>query len=508
MKLALKILTVVAAIAAAFWITSLPPTFQTSGMAIGSTIEDNPAGWAQHDYTFVQANYAMDDEASSMLPEIHDRNPEHRLVFHHHFWAVPLYLKRSYDAGARSWRARSWEAVAVNGDFLMRTNGIDPATGQPDTVSIWKRDPVVDITQADARQAIIKHAVDAFRGTYYQERKGAIFMMDFVTRNIPDFKVWQDPAYAANQIGLPDIDQDGVAFADDRAFYGDPDTSERDAWIQGQETLIARLRRALEDVPVIANGPDAVKESLPFVKQLDGVMIENFPHWYWGAGNATDWLGANDPDHEDSLGRIADKPYRTDRGGPYIFVENDAESETQRYAVAAACLLHDRAICVYRSPNGRELVTPAVDLKNLGRPIKDPTYEIETDDDGNRTITWHRRFFRGQVWLKVTDRQRGWYAYKIEHPNGTMESPTWSGARGGTELASAGSWFAPGMAEGLSRYNRRWIGAEYGSPPRPTIRNIEEEIFMREVFGEPDEQPVEPPPTPPPPAAGEEDAAG
>lgn len=173
--------------------------------------------------------------------------------------------------------------------YLARTNANDPVTGQRDTASAFLRNYCTNLTTPGA--------IDAAVGCYTahkraQHGKAPLWIFyDFITVPYPDFKADQPPAYAANEAGDMDLDQDGNAH--------DGDLDERSALSAAFVDMLEALAAAMPELILVPNGHDS-----PYVQAYAtvsrGWYAEGFPYWHFGSSSYS-YSGAIDPTRAGSL---------------------------------------------------------------------------------------------------------------------------------------------------------------------------------------------------------------
>jgi hypothetical protein len=171
-------------------------------------------------------------------------------------------VRRKAGAG---WAQDYYNAVMP---YLARTNQMDPVTGQPDTASIFLRNYSVNLLLPGAIESLV-----AFHVQYSSNLDW--LLLDFMTIPMPDFRAGQGPRYVSEQAGEMDLDQDGVAHAEDM----DERTALRLAFMQ----LLRELHAALPKVKLIPNGQLVMIDD-EVALLTDGCYVEGFPQWFFGEG--------------------------------------------------------------------------------------------------------------------------------------------------------------------------------------------------------------------------------
>lgn len=162
-----------------------------------------------------------------------------------------------------------WTALSP---YLGRTNGTDPATSLPDTGAISGRDYVVDLTDEAAVAAVKAVLEDQIESRF----AGADVWIAFDPVTFP-LTVSLSGAYAANQIGDLDLDQDGVPHPGD--------SGETLPWKNAVVEICRFIRSEIDGAHVLAVG-SASYSSIELIAEIDGTILENFPAIFGGYANA------------------------------------------------------------------------------------------------------------------------------------------------------------------------------------------------------------------------------
>ncbi len=230
-------------------------------------------------------------------------------------------------------------------------------TTEGDTACPWPGQVLLDITDPGCRAGMID-VVRRHQGDQGNELDG-IFWDHFCD------PLWVKPGIPGVE-GLPDLDGDGIAHADD------PD--EQQAHRRAQEALVMGMRAAMGDAfQQVFNGSRATRDSL-FARLGDGMMYEGFPQVNYGHPPIDAYLS---PDYAFNLAAARTWP-RQDHGGPWLllsncrllgFTDSDAQSVVVPYADLnrAVALLLDLAVSYHDQPKWI-YGWPEIEL-DLGRPL-------------------------------------------------------------------------------------------------------------------------------------------
>ena len=403
--------------------------FQSGGIHLGSRFHDRPEVWALHDSGDVAVTKTFQAIGQpNVMAKIKAINPDFVSVHHSPFFAIHEYHKNGYEQNpdGKDWFSTYWRTVAVDNDYLMRTNGIDPATGERDTFAAWLRNYDINITLPGCIDSLVKLYADFYGRLDYVELGGVVNMVDFVTYGkIYDFKAAQDPAYQENEIGEPDLDGDWIAFDEDLS-YGDTGVRSSKVFTDAQKKLFTRLRDECDNrIAWIANGSASVKDYAGFIPLMDGCWWEEFPKWYatpHAPWNMNCYYGALHPDNANSLGRVVKKPYKTDRGGPYVFIESAYPNN--HYRNAACSLLWDEVYCIFRNDQGiRRLWFPEEDFGVMGLPKDDAEFVAR-----NGYGLWRRFYNNGWVDVFIKDGELTYCEYIVVYGKKKMKSAGYDAA--------------------------------------------------------------------------------
>ena len=219
--------------------------------------------------------------------------------------------------------------------YLARTNQPDPETGLPDTAAAWMRNYSTNLLIpgcAEEAVAILKEFKTAQFGGMPMW-----LMIDFYSSPYPDFKMWQAPAYAANETGKMDLDQDGIAH--------EVDADEIAALKQAFIRLSRLLAQEMPELMLIPNGALPIQD--PEVSAVvDGAFVEQFPWWHFGTGNSAGFANALNPAYKDSLWKLTAKG-RFKRYPPVIILDDQARYGT----LGAVALLYNGCVFGSRGSN-------------------------------------------------------------------------------------------------------------------------------------------------------------
>ncbi len=305
---------------------------------------------ANYDYILLAETAWNTSRMAGAVDSLHARNADLRIGSYLNVMAVGRWIVRQVEAGSKpgSWSYEFYRAVTP---YLARTNGLDPATGEPDTAAIFKNDYCVNILIPEARAAIIELNTRP-------EFLGAVdwFFLDFLTVPMPDLKVHQSEIYREMEHGDMDLDQDGIGHWDDE----DEQRALHDAFV----AFVNELRAALPPRPggflLIPNGRLCYTDD-ELAALVDGVYIEGFPMWHFGTHDVN-FAGALDPDRRPSLWTLTRPRYRNGVGAVMI---EDRFGEGQLGHVAA---LFDGCVEAQRRRQGPAVRDVTRSLRWLAAP--------------------------------------------------------------------------------------------------------------------------------------------
>ena len=222
-------------------------------------------------------------------------NPEVRLGEYMSTMAIGQWVIAAVARGDQGWSREYYDAVIP---YLARTNMADPATGLPDTASIFLRNYCINL--------LLPGAVESVAGFYADHSQGLDWLMlDFMTVPMPDFRASQGPRYVSEQTGDMDLDGDGLGHAQDL----DEQSALRTAFMRLLTTLHDRAPQLL----LIPNGRLALVDD-PVARLVDGVYVEGYAQWFFG-GLGNDYRGALfDARRVPSLPSLTAARYRNGRG--------------------------------------------------------------------------------------------------------------------------------------------------------------------------------------------------
>jgi len=341
---------------------------------------------ANYDYILLAETAWNTSRMAGAVDSLHARNADLRIGSYLNVMAVGRWIVRQVEAGSKpgSWSYEFYRAVTP---YLARTNGLDPATGEPDTAAIFKNDYCVNILIPEARAAIIELNTRP-------EFLGAVdwFFLDFLTVPMPDLKVHQSEIYREMEHGDMDLDQDGIGHWDDE----DEQRALHDAFV----AYIGELRAALPPRPggflLIPNGRLCYTDD-ELAALVDGVYIEGFPMWHFGTHDVN-FAGALDPDRRPSLWTLTRPRYRNGVGAVMI---EDRFGEGQLGHVAA---LFDGCVEAQRRRQGpavrdvtrslRWLAAPTGPVQKVGavmiRPFVQGVLQVEVVSPARIDVTAER----------------------------------------------------------------------------------------------------------------------
>jgi hypothetical protein len=314
------------------------------------------------------------DRMKAAAVELRERNPDIKLGEYFHVMAVGAWVFRARDEGRL--KPGSWAQIYYDTmvPYLARTNKLDPATGEPDTASIFLRSYCVNL--------LAPGAIDALADFYVtQDAEGLDwFFMDFMTVPMPNLKKFQDPIYTELQSGEMDLDQDGVGHWDD--------LDEQAALRVAFEDLIAALRARLPaDFLLIPNGRLAMVDD-DFSRLVDGVFVEGFPQWFFGTG--WNYEGALlEPDRVPSVWSLTKPRYR--RGYGTVMLHDMYNSRMLGHVAGcfpgAVEVMDGDAMALPRTPYlrrqlGHPIDEPVLNGREISRQFEQGTLYIVVDEEG------------------------------------------------------------------------------------------------------------------------------
>lgn len=330
---------------------------------------------SQYDWVAFSSSAWNSERMKAAAAELRQRNPDIKLGEYFPTMAVGDWVFRARDEGRLrdgSWAKKYYDTMVP---YLARTNAMDPATGLPDTASIFKRSYCVNL--------LAPGAIDALVDFYVTNDADGLdwFFMDFFTVPMPDLKRSQDPIYSEMEAGDMDLDGDGVGHWDD--------ADEQAALRQAFEDLVLALRSRLpDDFALIPNGRLAMVDDT-FSRLVDGVFVESFPQWFFGPGFNYDGA-VFQPDRVPSMWSLSQPRYR--HGWGTVMIED--RYDTGWHANIAACF----GAVEIRSGDGM----PMSRVPYLRRAMGQPTAAAVLRDS---VLT--RQFTRGPVTVTL-------------NPNGTV----------------------------------------------------------------------------------------
>ena len=280
-------------------------------------------------------------------------NPQVRLGEYMHTMAIGQWTIAAVNRGAtEGWDYDYYHAVMP---YVARTNMPDPATGLPDTASIFQRNYCINLLLPGATEALADFYVGHSKGLDW-------LMLDFMTVPMPDFKASQGPRYVSEQTGDMDLDGDGMGHAQDL----DEQSALRTAFMRLLKTLHDRAPQLL----LIPNGQLALVDN-QVAKLTDGVYVEGYAQWFFGSfGN--DYRGALfDAKRVPSLQSLTASRYRNGRG--LVLLEDRYHQMTAGYS--AMCF--EGAVEVQRIADGSDAFVPDLtrSLRWLG-PAQGPAVAV------------------------------------------------------------------------------------------------------------------------------------
>lgn len=311
----------------------------------GSLSEDNIPDLAKYDII------ACGDAANeSLTPALRDsvRRRNIDVLFsdligiHLHQWKKTTYGGQPKDPD--NFDSCFWHELK---DYYVKTNGIDPATGLPDTASLWQDDYMIDITQEEAREKFI----DVFLRFSSNVDMSVLELYGYP---LVDLKPYQAQRYQTAEVGAFDVDQDGID------WWSDED--EQALWAASLIELAKEARRRAPKRLWLQNmGLALVNEEMSH--QLDGVWLEDWPrsstsNWTF---NYTTGLALDNPRSLPNLsaqGRFYSYP-------AYILAENLGNISAQAYLF----LLFDGVYDLRRTSAYPVPATPPPNLSSLGAPF-------------------------------------------------------------------------------------------------------------------------------------------
>jgi hypothetical protein len=329
---------------------------------------------AHYDFIVLSANAWAQRPLRGAADSLRARHRDIRIGCYFHVMAIGQWILRRVEAGAApgSWAYEYHHAVAP---YLARTNGIDPATGQPDTAAIFENNYCVNILFPEARAAVIEVSTRP-------EFLGPVdwFFLDFFSVPLPDLKLHQSPVYRELEHGDLDLDGDGVGHWDD----ADEQRALREAFIDYVGELRAALPQRTGGFLLIPNGGLAVVDD-ELAALVDGIYLEGFPMWIFGSPGA-DFAAALDPGRDPSLWSLTGPRYREGYG--VVMIEDRYGSG--RFGHVAA--LFDGCVEVQRQRAADPVCDATRALRWLGQP----------EGPAERTVTGVTRSFSGgEVFVEI-----------------------------------------------------------------------------------------------------------
>lgn len=251
-------------------------------------------------------------------------------------------------------------------DWYFRTRPYWSWTTEGDTVQTWPGNAVIDITNPDARAAMVETIVE------YQESSNN--HLDGIYWDYFNNLLW---VYDGIELeGDIDMDGDGIPHAQDQ--------DERLAYQNAQVELVTAVRDSMgDDFLQIFNGQRAYGDP-EFAALADGVMYEIFPTLFFPED---DMAHALDPDYENNLFNVRSW-LRESEHGPFLVMSNTWQNIywDQNFEVTmirtgnqfrAVALLVDGFAC-WNSHDGTTFSytygAPEQNI-NLGQPLGAPSFE-------------------------------------------------------------------------------------------------------------------------------------
>lgn len=317
-------------------------------LKLGNPPDPTRPGWiaerSHYDMHLYSGNAWSSPRMQAAADTLRQRNPRVLLGEYASTMAIGQWVIQAVARGDTGWSRQYYDATMP---YLARTNGLDPVTGLPDTASIFLRNYCVNL--------LLPGAVDAVAGFHASHSVGLDWLMlDFMTIPMPDFRAGQGPRYVSEQAGDMDLDQDGVAHAEDM----DERTALRSAFIQ----LLDKIHALAPNLKLIPNGQLAMLDD-EVARHTDGVYVEGFPQWFFGPGfnfrNAV-----FQPDYVPSMHSLTRPRYRNGRG--LVLIE-DRYHQMQHGFIAAG---FEGAVEVRRNDDAMDTFIPdgTRDIRWLGMP--------------------------------------------------------------------------------------------------------------------------------------------